>query len=104
MKVKFIDVVHVTNKLYKEGDIGEFSDLTAEELIKKGLAALADDIDSDESSAEKTKSKGPSKRKVKTNNTDITANEQNGDSDENQNGGTEESNQDTATDSDANAE
>lgn len=48
MKVKFLDVVHVTNTLYKEGDIGEFSELTANELVEKGLAELAEDSDGTE--------------------------------------------------------
>lgn len=48
MKVKFLDVVHMTNKLYKAGDIGEFSELTANELVEKGLAELAEDSDGTE--------------------------------------------------------
>lgn len=91
MKVKFLDVVHVTNKLYKGGDIGEFSDLTAEELIKKGLAVPAGD-DAVESGVEKPKAETPRKRKTKTN-TEQSANEQNGESGE--------SGQDADTDTDA---
>ena len=54
MLVKFLDVVHITNTLYKAGDIGEFSDMTAGELINKGLAEAADDSESTESADEKT--------------------------------------------------
>ncbi len=40
MKVKFLDVIQMGTHLYKSGETGEFSDQTAEELIKKGLAVL----------------------------------------------------------------
>ena len=35
MKVKFLDVIQMGTHLYKSGETGEFSDQTAEELIKK---------------------------------------------------------------------
>lgn len=40
MKVKFLDVIQMGTHLYKSGEVGEFSNQTAEELIKKGLAVL----------------------------------------------------------------
>lgn len=43
MKVKFLDVIQMGTHLYKSGESGEFSDQTAEELIKKGLAVLDGD-------------------------------------------------------------
>ncbi|WEI17142.1 hypothetical protein PY247_11275 [Acinetobacter proteolyticus] len=53
MLVKFLDVVHITNTLYKAGDIGEFPEMTAGELIDKGLAEAADDSESTESADDK---------------------------------------------------
>lgn len=51
MKVKFLDVIQMGTHLYKSGESGEFSDQTAEELIKKGLAVLDDGNESTENTA-----------------------------------------------------
>ncbi|ALJ86736.1 hypothetical protein [Acinetobacter baumannii] len=51
MKVKFLDVIQMGTHLYKSGETGEFSDQTAEELIKKGLAVLDDGNESAENTA-----------------------------------------------------
>lgn len=42
MKVKFLDVIQMGTHLFKAGEVGEFSNQTADELIKKGLAVLDD--------------------------------------------------------------
>ncbi|WP_198077808.1 hypothetical protein [Acinetobacter calcoaceticus] len=51
MKVKFLDVILMGTHLYKSGEVGEFSNQTAEELIKKGLAVLYDGNESAENPA-----------------------------------------------------
>ncbi len=45
MKVKFKDVICMGNQTYKAGDVGEFTDITGQQLIDKGYAEAADDKD-----------------------------------------------------------
>lgn len=43
MKVKFKDVICMGNQTYKAGEVGEFTDITGQQLIDKGyVEAVAD--------------------------------------------------------------
>ena len=56
MKVKFKDVICMGNQTYTAGEVGEFSDITGQQLIDKGYAEAADDKDEggDKTAAKKT--------------------------------------------------
>lgn len=41
MKVKFKDVICMGNQTYKAGEVGEFTDITGQQLIDKGYAEAA---------------------------------------------------------------
>lgn len=56
MKVKFNDVICMGNKTYVAGDVAEFTDVTAQQLIDKKYAELAVESDaSDDESEAKVK-------------------------------------------------
>ncbi|MEG9303322.1 hypothetical protein [Psychrobacter celer] len=60
MKVKFKDVICMGNQTYKAGDVGEFTDITGQQLIDKGYAEAADD--KDESDNKSKTAKKPTKK------------------------------------------
>ena len=45
MKVKFKDVMCMGNQTYIAGEVGEFTDITGQQLIDKGYAEAVDDKD-----------------------------------------------------------
>lgn len=56
MKVKFKDVICMGNQTYKAGEVGEFTDITGQQLIDKKYAELAVESDaSDDDSEAKVK-------------------------------------------------
>lgn len=56
MKVKFKDVICMGNQTYTAGEVGEFTDITGQQLIDKKYAELAVESDaSDDDSEAKVK-------------------------------------------------
>lgn len=56
MKVKFKDVICMGNQTYTAGEVGEFTDITGQQLIDKKYAELAVESDaSDDDSEAKAK-------------------------------------------------
>ena len=52
MKVKFKDVICMGNQTYTAGEVGEFTDITGQQLIDKGyVEAVADKKDDDDAKA-----------------------------------------------------
>lgn len=98
MKVKFLDVIQMGTHLYKSGETGEFSDQTAEELIKKGLAVLDCDNKSAQDPADppQTNKGGKGSKGGKGNNTAPPKDENGLDGNEN-NGSDDETNSDENT-------
>lgn len=94
MKVKIIDVLHINNKLYTAGEIGEFPVLTAEELIKKGLAVLDDGTATTATTPDQKPKTGKGGKGGKGKNTEPPKQEIGADGDEN-NGSEVESNNST---------
>lgn len=45
MKVKFKDVICMGNQTYTAGEVGEFTDITGQQLIDKGYAEAGEDKD-----------------------------------------------------------
>lgn len=89
MKVKIIDVLHVNNKLYKAGEIGDFPDLTAEELIKKGLAVLDDGTETAGTTPDQKPKTGKGGKGSKGKNAEPPKNENGADGEENKVSGVE---------------
>lgn len=83
MKVKIIDVLHINNKLYTAGEIGEFPVLTAEELIKKGLAVLDDGTESTETTPDQKPKTGNGRNGGKGKNAEPPKQENGAEGDEN---------------------
>lgn len=113
MKVKFLDVIQMGTHLYKSGESDEFSDQTAEELIKKGLAVLDGDNKSAQDPAEPPQTSKGSKggKGGKGKNTappkdenGAGGNENNGSEDGSNNSTDETNNSDDETKSDENAQ
>ena len=52
MKIKFNDVICMGNKTYVAGDVAEFTDITAQQLIDKKYAELAVDSEVSEDDSE----------------------------------------------------
>ena len=48
MKVKFKYVICMGNQTYKAGEVGEFTDITGQQLIDKGYAAAVDEKKADD--------------------------------------------------------
>ena len=48
MKVKFKDVICMGNQTYKVGEVGEFTDITGQQLIDKGYAEASAEKKSDD--------------------------------------------------------
>ena len=65
MKVKFKDVICMGNQTYKAGEVGEFTDITGQQLIDKGyVEAVADknaDDDKAKAAAEKAEKEAAAK-------------------------------------------
>lgn len=57
MKVKFKDVVCMGNQTYIAGEVGEFTDITGQQLIDKGYAEASDDKDDKKKAADDAKAK-----------------------------------------------
>ena len=61
MKVKFKDVICMGNKTYKAGEVGEFTDITGQQLIDKGYAEVAAEKKADDDA----KAKAPAEKAEK---------------------------------------
>ena len=65
MKVKFKDVICMGNQTYKAGEVGEFTDITGQQLIDKGyVEAVAEkkaDDDKAKAAAEKAEKEAAAK-------------------------------------------
>lgn len=64
MKVKFKDVICMGNQTYKANEVGEFTDITGQQLIDKGYAEVADDKD-DKKKADAAKAKAAAEKAEK---------------------------------------
>lgn len=83
MKVKFLDVIQMGAHLYKTDEVGEFSNQTAEELIKKGLAVLDDGTESTETTPDQKPKTGIGKKGGKGKNAEPPKQENGAEGDEN---------------------
>lgn len=66
MKVKFKDVICMGNQTYKAGDVGEFTDITGQQLIDKGyVEAVAEKKADDDAKAKAAAAKAEKEAKAK---------------------------------------
>lgn len=64
MKVKFKDVTCMGNQTYITGEVGEFTDITGQQLIDKGYAEAADDKDDKKKVADDAKAKAAAEKEA----------------------------------------
>ena len=62
MKVKFKDVICMGNQTYKAGEVGEFTDITGQQLIDKGYAEAAEDKDAKKKADDEAKAKAAAEK------------------------------------------
>ena len=65
MKVKFKDVVCMGNQTYTAGEVGEFTDITGQQLIDKGYAEVAEDKDDKKKAEAEAKAKAAAEKEAK---------------------------------------
>lgn len=65
MKVKFNDVVCMGNQTYTAGEVGEFTDITGQQLIDKGYAEVAEDKDDKKKAEAEAKAKAAAEKEAK---------------------------------------
>ena len=65
MKVKFKDVICMGNKTYTAGEVGEFTDITGQQLIDKGYAEAAEDKDAKKKADDDAKAKAAAEKAEK---------------------------------------
>ena len=63
MKVKFKDVICMGNQTYKAGEVGEFTDITGQQLIDKGYAEAAAEKKADDDAKAKAAAEKEAKAK-----------------------------------------
>ena len=66
MKVKFKDVICMGNQTYKAGDVGEFTDITGQQLIDKGYVEAVADKKADDDKAKAAAEKAEKEAAAKT--------------------------------------
>tara|TARA_R110002020_G_scaffold446238_4_gene658500 strand:- start:580 stop:831 length:252 start_codon:yes stop_codon:yes gene_type:complete len=64
MKVKFKDVMCMGNQTYTTGEVGEFTDITGQQLVDKGYAEAADDKDDEKKAADDAKAKAAAEKEA----------------------------------------
>lgn len=65
MKVKFKDVICMGNQTYTAGEVGEFTDITGQQLIDKGYAEVAEDKDDKKKAEAEAKAKAAAEKEAK---------------------------------------
>ena len=65
MKVKFKDVICMGNQTYKAGEVGEFTDITGQQLIDKDYAEAAEDKDAKKKADDDAKAKAAAEKAEK---------------------------------------
>lgn len=65
MKVKFKDVICMGNQTYTAGEVGEFTDITGQQLIDKGYAEASDDKDDKKKADDDAKAKAAAEKAEK---------------------------------------
>lgn len=65
MKVKFKDVICMGNQTYTAGEVGEFTDITGQQLIDKGYAEVAENKDDKKKAEAEAKAKAAAEKEAK---------------------------------------